>query len=207
MKTRIGYVERLTDKLKGYKGVIFEDTPDVVHIECPPDWCSTDTIDGVAYAPFPRRQDKYKDLQDPRPDLEIGDTVITDGGYEGVITQITLGKREKTLWYVILDNWPIRYNASTVTKVKPKIGDIDTSDTLDFPRRVYVHEPVHITTEGKLTTEAPQNVTVTIKADDLAELELLSRTLSEAITDVLDKERELRNAKETLEKYMEELER
>lgn len=180
MKTRIGYVERLTDKLKGYKGVIFEDTPDVVHIECPPDWCSTDTIDGVAYAPFPRRQDKYKDLQDPRPDLEIGDTVITMGGSEGVITQITLGRNDKTAWYVCLDNTSHRYAASDVNKVKPK--------TLAQP-----------------VTEAPQNFTVTIKAEDLAELELLSRTLSEAITDVLDKERELRNAKETLSKFMEEI--
>lgn len=205
MKTRIGYVERLTDKLKGYKGVIFEDTPDTVHIECPPDWCTTDTIDGVAYAPFPRRHDKYKDLPHPRPDLEIGDTVITMGGREGVITQITLGRNDKTAWYVCLDNTSHRYAASDVKKVEPEIAEIDTSDTLDFPRRVYVHEPLHVTTEGKLATEAPQNTTVTIKAEDLAELELLSRTLSEAITDVLDKERELRNAKETLSKFMEEL--
>lgn len=207
MKTRIGYVERLTDKLVGYKGVIFEDHPDRVYIENPPSWYATTEIDGETFAAFPSWCDEYKDLHEPRPDLEIGDTVITMGGREGVITQITLGRNDKTSWYVCLDNTSHRYVASGVTKVEPKVGTIDSSDTLDFPRRVYVHEPLHITTEGKLVTEAPQKVTVTIKADDLGELELLSRTLSEAITDVLDKERELRNAKETLSKFMEELER
>lgn len=32
MKTRIEYVERLTGKLKGCKGVVFEDTPTLVHL-------------------------------------------------------------------------------------------------------------------------------------------------------------------------------
>lgn len=178
MKTRIGYVKRLSDKLTGYTGVIFEDTPDTVHMECPPDWCATDTIDGVEYAPFPRHSDKHEELHDPRPDLEIGDVVVTNSGREGVITQITLGKRSQTKWYVCLDNEDYRYHTELVTKVEP--------------------EPV---------TEAPNDTTVTIKADDLAELELLARTLSEAITDVLNKERELRNAKETLSKFMEEIQK
>lgn len=180
MKTRIGYVERLTDKLVGYKGVIFEGHPDRVYIENPPSWYATTEIDGETFAAFPNWADKYQDLHDPRPDLEVGDVVITLGGREGVITQITLGKNSKTTWYVCLDNESHRYDASCVTKIEPK--------TLAQP-----------------VTEAPQNFTVTIKAEDLAELELLSRTLSEAITDVLDKERELRNAKETLSKFMEEL--
>lgn len=178
MKTRIGYVKRLSDKLKGYTGVIFEDTPETVHIECPPEWCATDTIDGVEYAPFPRHGDKYEELHKPRPDLEVGDVVITKGGRKGVITQITLGKRDQTDWYVSLDNNTYRYHANRVTKV-----------------------------EQDPTPEAPQNFTVTINAEDLGELELLARTLSEAITDVFDKERELRNAKETLSKFMEEIQK
>lgn len=209
MKTRIGYVERLTDKLVGYKGVIFEDHPDRVYIENPPIGYATSVIDGVTFAAFPKYCDKYKDLHDPRPDLEIGDIVITAGGYEGVITQITLGKHAKTSWFVSLDNGAIRYDVSGVKKVEPKIGKLDINGTFDFPERVYATKPmqIQVTNEGISVTEAPQNVTVTIKADDLAELELLSRTLSEAITDVLDKERELRHAKETLAKFMEELER
>lgn len=206
MKTRIGYVKRLDGDIIGHTGVVFEDTPHKVHIECAPSGYAIETIDGVAYAPFPRNHYTYEELHDPRPDLEIGDVVSTFGGREGVITQITLGKRDKTTWYVCLDNESYRYVASGVKKVEPEIGNLDTSVLGDFPKRLYVHEPLHITTEGKLATKTPQNTTVTIKADDLAELELLSRTLSEAITDVLDKERELRNANETLSKFMEELE-
>lgn len=181
MKTRIGYVERLTDKLVGYKGVIFEDHPDRVYIENPPSGYATTVIDGETFAAFPKYCDKYAELNDPRPNINVGDKVTLNGDPDQVVhtvEQVTLGFNVKTQWWVRLDEFPCRFMVDEVTKVEP--------------------EPV---------TEAPQNTTVTIKADDLAELELLSRTLSEAITDVLDKERELRNAKDTLSKFMEEIQR
>lgn len=184
MKTRIGYVERLTGKLKGYKGVIFEDHPDRVYIENPPIGYATSVIDGVTFAPFPKWADEYQELQDSCPDINVGDKVTVNGDSDNTVytvEQVTLGFNVKTQWWVRLNGFPCRFMVDEVTKVTPKTP-----------------EPV---------TEAPQNVTVTIKADDLAELELLSRTLSEAITDVLDQERKLRDAKETLSKYMEELER
>lgn len=183
MKTRIGYVERLTDKLVGYKGVIFEDHPDRVYIENPPSGYATRVIDGVTFAAFPRWCDEYKDLHEPHPDINVGDKVTLNGDPDNTVytvEQVTLGFNVKTQWWVRLNGFPCRFMVAEVTKVKPK--------TLTQP-----------------VTEAPHNTTVTIKAEDLAELELLSRTLSEAITDVLDKEHELRNAKETLSKFMGEL--
>lgn len=181
MKTRIAYVERLTDSLKGYKGVIFEDHPNRVYIENPPSTYATTVIDGETYAAFPKFCDKYADLHDPRPNINVGDKVTLNGDSDGtvrIVEQVTLGLNIKTEWWVRLDGETCRYTIDEITKVEP--------------------EPV---------AEPPKNVTVTIKAYDLAELELLARSLSEAISDVEDKERELRNAKETLSKFMEEIQK
>lgn len=203
MKTRIGYVERLTDKLVGYKGVIFEDHPDRVYIENPPSGYATTEIDGETFAAFPKWADKYQDLHDPRPDINVGDKVTLNGDPDNTVytvEQVTLGFNVKTQWRVRLNGFPCRFMVADVTKV-------DEYASTGLPERVYLNDPDTSTNPSTFTAEAPQNFTVTIKAEDLAELELLSRTLSEAITDVLDKERELRNAKETLSKFMEELER
>ena len=119
MKTRIEYVERLTGKLKGHKGVVFEDTPHFVHLIDAENY-ACDEIDGELYAPFPRYSQEYKTLSPEKPAFKVGDKVRHKGSKEtGIIKQITLGKRRRDEWYVILEGSTLRTSARTIVLAEP----------------------------------------------------------------------------------------
>lgn len=119
MRTRIEYVERLTGQLKGKTGVVFEDTPHLVHMIDADDY-SKEEIDGEYLAPFPRCTQEYKTLSPAKPDFKVGDKVRHKGSKEtGIITQITLGKHVRDRWYAILDDSTIRTDARTLVLAEP----------------------------------------------------------------------------------------
>lgn len=119
MKTRIEYVERLTGRLKGHKGVVFEDTPQLVHMIDADNYVHEE-IDGEMYAPFTRAAEEYKTLSPAKPDFKVGDKVRHKGSKEtGIIKQITLGKRQRDKWYVILEDNTIRTDARTLVLAEP----------------------------------------------------------------------------------------
>lgn len=110
MKTRIEYVERLTGKLKGHRGVVFEDTPNIVHLIDADDY-SKEEIDGEMYAPFIRASQDYKTLSPAKPDINLGDTLKHKGSGDVVtVKQITLGKKFQDEWYVTVDDTGARYH-------------------------------------------------------------------------------------------------
>lgn len=119
MKTRIEYVERLTGGLKGHKGVVFEDTPNLVHIIDAKDY-ACDELDGELYAPFPRYGQEYKNLNEPKPDINVGDTVKhTISGEIATVKQITLGETVRDCWYIIVDGSTLRYPAELFERTEP----------------------------------------------------------------------------------------
>lgn len=119
MKTRIEYVERLTGKLKGHRGVVFEDTPTFVHMIDADDY-NTEEIDGERYAPFPRFSQEYRTLSPARPAISVGDTLKYKGTGEVVtVKQITLGKKMREEWYIITDDTGLRSHVDMFEPVEP----------------------------------------------------------------------------------------
>lgn len=119
MKTRMEYVERLTGNLKGLKGVVFEDTPYLVHLIDAENYAQ-DEIDGERYAPFPRWSQEYKTLNQPKPDINVGDTVKhTISGEIATVKQITLGETVRDKWFIIVDGSTLRYPAELFKRTEP----------------------------------------------------------------------------------------
>lgn len=120
MKTRIEYVERLTGKLKGHKGVVFEDSPHIVHMIDADDYAQEE-IDGEMYAPFPRYTQEYKTLSPEKPNFKVGDKVRYNGSKEtAIVKQVTLGKRIRDRWYVVTEGSTLRTDAKTLLLAEPE---------------------------------------------------------------------------------------
>lgn len=119
MKTRIEYVERLTGKLKGCRGVVFEETPQLVHLIDVDNYVHEE-IDGEDYAPFTRAAEEYRTLSPAKPDIKVGDKLLYKGTGEVVtVKQITLGKVMRDEWYVITDDTGLRSPVDMFEPVEP----------------------------------------------------------------------------------------
>lgn len=119
MRTRIEYVERLTGKLKGHKGVVFEDSPHIVHMIDVDDYAQEE-IDGEMYAPFPRYTQEYKTLSPAKPNLKVGDKIRYKGSNEtAIVKQITLGKMQRDEWYVITEGSTLRTHVGLIELAEP----------------------------------------------------------------------------------------
>lgn len=119
MKTRIEYVERLTGKLKGCRGVVFEETPQLVHLIDVDNYVHEE-IDGEDYAPFTRAAEEYRTLSPAKPDIKVGDKLLYKGTGEVVtVKQITLGKVMRDEWYVITDDTGLRSHVDMFEPVEP----------------------------------------------------------------------------------------
>lgn len=118
MKTRIEYVERLTGKLTGHKGVVFEDSPDTVHLIGLENY-AMDMVDGMLYAPFMRSSDEYKTLNQPKPDINVGDKLKhIETGEIVTVKQVTLGKMQPDHWFIISDDTNLRVHVDLFEKVE-----------------------------------------------------------------------------------------
>lgn len=119
MKTRIEYVERLTGKLKGHKGVVFEDSPHIVHLIDVDNYVHEE-IDGEMYAPFTRAAEEYQTLSPTKPNFKVGDKIRHTGSKEtGIIKQITLGMMQRDEWYVICEGSTLRTHVSLIELAEP----------------------------------------------------------------------------------------
>ena len=119
MKTRIEYVEQLTGRLKGHKGVVFEDTPHLVHLIDADNYVHEE-IDGEDYAPFTRSAEEYKTLSPAKPNLKVGDKIRYKGSNEtAIVKQITLGKMQRDEWYVITEGSTLRTHVGLIELAEP----------------------------------------------------------------------------------------